>query len=58
MIVGIGERMVLLLGEGIIALALLNAGLMLHKRWLSYFGVAGMLAFLVLLVRGVVGVLP
>jgi hypothetical protein len=57
-IVGVGERMVLLLGEGIIALALLNAGLMLRKRWLSYFGVAGMLAFLVLLVRGVVGVLP
>jgi len=45
---------VVVLGAGTIALALLNAGLMFRRRWLSMCGLAGILGFLALLIQGMV----
>jgi len=52
--VGPSGRVVVVLGVGIVVLSVLNAGIMLERRWLSMWGLAGMLGFLALLIEGVV----
>src|SRR5437899_12848947 len=52
--VGPSERVVVGLGVGIVVLSALNAGIMLKRRWLSMWGLAGMLGFLALLIAGMV----
>jgi len=52
--VGPSERVVVGLGVGIVVLSVLNAGIMLKRRWLSMWGLAGMLGFLALLIEGMV----
>lgn len=51
---GPGERVVVVLGVGIVVLSVLNAGIMLKHRGLSMWGLAGMLGFLALLIEGMV----
>jgi len=51
---GLAGRIVFLMGAGVVALAALNAGLMLRRKWLTLFGVAGMLVFLGMLLRRLV----
>ncbi len=51
---GLAGRIVVMMGAGVVALAALNAGLMLRQRWLTLFGVAGMLVFLAMLIRRIV----
>ena len=51
---GVAGRIVVVMGAGVVALAALNAGLMLRQRWLTLFGVAGMLIFLAMLLRRIV----
>ena len=51
---GLAGRIVTVMGAGIVALAALNAGLMLRRRWLTLFGVAGMLVFFVMLIKRIV----
>ena len=51
---GPGERVVIALGVGIVVLSVLNAGLMLQRRWLSMWGLAGVLGFLAFLIEGMV----
>jgi len=51
---GPGERVVIVLGVGIVVLSVLNAGLMLQRRWLSMWGLAGVLGFLAFLIEGMV----
>jgi hypothetical protein len=51
---GPSERVVVVLGVGIVVLSVLNAGLMLQRRWLSMWGLAGMLGFLALLIEEMV----
>jgi len=52
--VGPSERVVVGRGVGIVVLSVLNAGIMLKRRWLSMWGLAGMLGFLALLIEGMV----
>jgi len=52
--VGPGERVVVVLVLGIIALAVMNAGLVFRRRWLSMCGLAGILGFLAFLIREMV----
>jgi len=52
--VGASEGVVMVLGTGIVAMGVLNAGLMLKRRWLSMFGLAGTLGYLAFLIRGMV----
>ena len=51
---GLAGRIVVVMGAGVLALAALNAGLMLRRRWLTLFGVAGMVVFLAMLIRRIV----
>jgi hypothetical protein len=51
---GLAGRIVAVMTAGIVALAALNAGLMLRRRWLTVCGVAGMLVFLALLIKRIV----
>ena len=51
---GPSERVVIVQCVGIVVLSVLNAGIMLERRWLSMWGLAGMLGFLVLLIEGMV----
>jgi hypothetical protein len=48
---GLAGRIVIVMGAGVLALTALNAGLMLRRRWLTLFGVAGLVVFLVMLMR-------
>ena len=51
---GLAGRIVVVMGAGVLALAALNAGLMLRQRWLTLCGVAGMVVFLAMLIRRIV----
>jgi len=51
---GPNERVVIVQCVGIVVLSVLNAGIMLERRWLSMWGLAGMLGFLALLIEGMV----
>jgi len=51
---GLAGRIVVVMGAGVLALASLNAGLMLRQRWLTLCGVAGMVVFLAMLIRRIV----
>jgi hypothetical protein len=50
---GLAGRTITVIGAGIVALGILNAGLMLRWRWLSLCGVAALLGFLAMLVDAV-----
>ena len=51
---GVAGRIVAVMAAGTVALAALNAGLMLRRRWLTVCGVAAMLVFVALLIKRIV----